>query len=235
MRNNIVLTGPPKSGKSTLLNKVISSYQNKVGLVTNEIREQGARIGFCVETSAGAKSVIASVNFSTNFQVSKYFVNLENLDIILPEIAKFNSADLLFLDEIGQMQLPSEKFRQLAIDYFDSPNIVLATLSKVFNDDFANNVRGRKDVIIIEISEENRNAMESYIRALIGKILKARRYIGEPSRFSINGNDAMIKTDHGLRHLKNINLNPICECDFFKKHGICSHVIALEEYLAKKA
>ncbi|MFA4942115.1 MAG: nucleoside-triphosphatase [Patescibacteria group bacterium] len=234
MRNNIILTGLPKSGKSTLLNRIISEHQDKVGMVTNEILEQGQRTGFCVETSAGKKSVIASVNFSTDFQVSKYFVNLENLELILPEINKFDYNNLLFIDEIGQMQLPSDKFRQLVVDYFDSDNIVLATLSKVFNNDFTNKLRDRKDIIIIEISEENRNETEGYVRALIGKILKAKKYISDPSRISINNDQATIRTDHGLRHLKNIDSKLICECDFFEKYGICSHVITLEEYLRKK-
>lgn len=234
MKKNIILTGLPKSGKSTLLNKIISSFSKKIGLVTNEIREQGERTGFCIETSNGIKSIIASINFTTNFQVSKYFVNLQNLDIVLPEISKFTNEDLLFIDEIGQMQLPSDNFKKLVNNYLDSSNIVLATLSKVFSNDFTNSIKDRNDVIIIEISEENRNETEKYIKALLGKIAKAKKYASDSDRFFINNNEATIRTDHGQRHLKNIHLKPTCECDFFNEHQICSHVIALEEYLKKQ-
>jgi len=231
MKTNIVLTGVPKSGKSTLLNKLIIEYQDRVGLVTNEIRNQAERTGFEVETSKGSSAVIASIDFLTNFQVSKYFVDIEHLDAVLPGIAKFNPDDLLYLDEIGQMQLPSEKFRQTALDYLNSANICVATLSKVFENDFTKSIRQRSDVILIEVNPKNRSSTEDYARALIRKILKAKRYVSEPERFDIIGDTATITTDHGLRHLKDIRKAPICECDFFAEHGICSHVIALEEYL----
>ena len=39
----------PKSGKSTFLKKLISNFENKVGFVTNEIREDDEKIGFEIE------------------------------------------------------------------------------------------------------------------------------------------------------------------------------------------
>lgn len=231
MKKNILLTGLPRSGKSTLLAKLILDHKKRVGFVTHEVCENGERIGFEIETSLGGKSAIANMHFETNFKVSKYFVEPSNLDFMLPRISKFGSEDLLFLDEIGQMQLLSKNFKKFALSYFDSPNICIATLSKVYNDDFTEQLRNRDDVIIIEISEANRELVEEYLRALISKIFKAKNYINDPTRFVVTNDNVSIRSDHGTRNLNKIDERWVCDCDFFKKNSICSHIIALEQHL----
>jgi len=231
MRKNILITGMPRSGKSTLLKKVIQNYDNKVGFVTNEVCENKKRVGFEIETQTGQKAVLSNVNFKTNFKVSRYFVNIANLDKIIPKVSEFHNNDLLFLDEIGQMELFSEKFKQLVLKYLDSLNICIVTLSKVYNDPFTEQLKNRGDIILLEIDEETRDAKEKYIEALLKKIAKAKRYISEPDRFTIHQNEANIATDHGIRKLMKQKEEWICNCEFFKANSICSHVIALEEYM----
>ena len=50
MRTNILISGVPKSGKSTILKKIIQHYSERIGFVTNEVREHDERIGFEIET-----------------------------------------------------------------------------------------------------------------------------------------------------------------------------------------
>ena len=231
MRKNILITGLPKSGKSTILKKIIQQFDQKIGFNTNEVLENGERIGFEIETNAGDNSMLANVNFKTDFKVSKYFVNIKNLDAIIPSVNKFNKNDLLFLDEIGQMQLFSEKFKVLVKKYLDSHNTFIATLSKIYNNEFIESIKKRNDIILIEINEENRDEKEKYIEVLLSKIAKAKRYCSDPNRFSVNQNEVKITTDHGTRILIKQNKSWRCNCDFFKENKICSHIIALEEHL----
>ena len=170
MIKNILITGMPRSGKSTILNKLISEFKHKVGFVTNEVRENGERIGFEIETSTGDKSLLASVNLKTNLKVSKYFVNIINLDKIIQKVSVYANGDLLFVDEIGQMELFSEKFKGLVLNYLDSQNMCIATISKIYQDDFIKQIKSRKDVILVEIEEGNRNEKENQLRNLIKKI-----------------------------------------------------------------
>ena len=100
---NILITGMPKSGKSTLLRKIIKKYNHKVGFVTNEIREDGERIGFELETHSGKTGMLANTKFITDFRVSKYSVDIKKLNTIIPDVRNSYENDLLFLDEIGQM------------------------------------------------------------------------------------------------------------------------------------
>ena len=231
MRKNILITGMPRSGKSTLLKKLITNFDQKVGFVTNEVRKDGERIGFELENHKGEKSMLANVDFKTNFKVSRYFVDINNLGEIIPSVDQFDDHDFLFLDEIGQMELFSEKFKVLVKKYLDSPNTCIATLSKIYSDEFTETIKKRNDIFLIEITEENREEKEKYLETLLKKIVKAKRYISEPNRFSINQNDVSITTDHGTRILTKRKEGWICNCDFFQENKVCSHIIALEEYL----
>jgi len=229
MRKNILITGLPKSGKSILLKKIISGLENKVGFVTNEIRENGERTGFEIETHLGERSTLASINFKTDFQVSKYFVDIDNLDRMIPKVSEFNNENILFLDEIGQMELFSENFKKLVLKYLDSPNICIGTLSKIYSNDFTEQIKKRDDVILVEISEENRDPTEQFLTTLIRKIQKAKRYASEPERFLIKENEVTVTTDHGIKNLKKLEDRWVCDCNFFAENNVCSHTIALEE------
>ena len=231
MRKNILITGLPRSGKSTILKKIISNYKNRVGFVTNEVRKNGERVGFEIEAHPEEKLPFADINFKTNFKVSRYFVNINNLDKMIPKITAFDKNDLLFLDEIGQMELFSEQFKQLVIRYLDSPNTCIVTLSKVYSDEFTEKIKNRDDIILVEITENNRDLKQKYLETLIKKIAKAKRYAGEPERFVLKQNEVAINTDHGVRNLIKHGSGWVCDCEFFKENYICSHIIALEEYL----
>ena len=233
MRKNLIITGMPRSGKSILLKKIILNYENKVGFVTNEMLKDGERVGFEVETQSGEKSILAHINFKSALRVSKYFVKIDNLDKIIPNVAKFNAEDLLYLDEVGQMELFSEKFKELTIKYLNSLNICIVTLSKIYSNDFTEKIKGRGDVILIEITEKNREEKFKLIENLIKKVKKAKRYLNEPARFSIKNDGMILKTDHGIRNLERKDKGWACNCDFFHKNKICSHIIALEEFKDK--
>jgi nucleoside-triphosphatase THEP1 len=231
LRKNILITGLPQSGKSTLLKKLILGLPNTVGFVTNEVLRDGARVGFEMEAHNGEKAMLASIGFPKDIAVSCYGVSLENLVRFIPEVGYFADNNFLYLDEIGEMQLHSLRFKKLVWQYLGSSNICLATISSVFKSDFVVNVKTRKDVIIVEITPGNREEKERHILSLIGKITKARRYLSEPERFSVKHDKATVKGDHETRYLDFKSGQWFCNCDFFLKNRICSHAIAVEEFV----
>ncbi len=167
MKKNVFITGKPKSGKSTLLQKIVSTIPNKVGFITPEIRINGERVGFSVETSSGGVFTLAHVDFETPFKVSKYFVDIPSFNKGLQGISDFNDSHFLYIDEIGQAELFSDDFKNLVLKYLNSSNKCLATLTSVYEDDFTAEIKKRDDVIIIEITAENREEQEKVIRDLI--------------------------------------------------------------------
>lgn len=229
MIKNILITGMPGSGKSTILDKVISKHTKKVGFVTREMRKGKDREGFEIETHAGDKIVFAHLSFNTRYKVSKYFVNIDNLESFLPKVSKFRKEEILYLDEVGQMQLFSEDFKELVLKYLDSDNISILTVSKIYDDEFIKSIRNREDVILIEINTENRDYQLKFIKDLIKKMMKAKNYILEKDRFKIKGDVATMSSTHAIRNLNYINKKWNCDCGFFRKHSICSHAIAIRE------
>ncbi len=234
MRKNILITGKPKSGKSTLLKKLISGIPNKKGFVTNEMLGESGRVGFEIETSEGNKTTLAHTDFKTPYNVSKYSVDIGNLESILPAVSDFETTDFLYLDEIGQMQLFSEKFKEFVLNYFNSLNVCLASISYIYEDEFTKNLKKRDDVILIEISAEDREEKEKFIAQLLRKIEKAKKYITEPERFTINGDTVQLQSTHDTRTLIFKEGKWNCSCDFSKQYGICSHAIATEEIVKNK-
>lgn len=235
MQKNIVITGEPKSGKSTLLWNVMCDISNKVGIVTKELRDNNTRVGFELETHTGEKALLAHVEKVTPYKVAKYFVDVPSLESILPNISSFGKEDILYLDEIGQMQLLSEQFKDAALRFFNSPNTCLATITSVYEDGFTRSVKNRDDIILVEITPRNREEKMIFILMLLKKIEKARRYVVNAERFTIQDNDTVLfKSEHDTRKLFHQNKHWNCSCDFFNQYKICSHSIATEEFIKSR-
>jgi nucleoside-triphosphatase len=229
MLNNILITGLPHSGKSTLVKHLTLRFENKVGFVTNEVKKDGKRIGFEIETSNLEKYILADINHRTKYQVSKYFVNIENLDKAISSFPNFKANEFLYIDEIGEMELYSENFKALTLKYLDSDNICIAAITKVYTDDFVEAIKKRHDIILVELTEENREEQVIFVEKLINKIRKAKKYLSEPERLKVIGKDRYeLVSEHGIRKVTNDKGKWKCTCRFCTKYNICSHIITVQ-------
>lgn len=230
MRKNVFITGLPRSGKSTLLKKLVSGPGPKVGFVTSEIRQAGERVGFEMETHLGNHFILAHVDIKTPRQVSRYFVDVQALELMIPQVSVFRASQLLYIDEIGQMQLFSPSFCELVSRFLDSGNTLLATLSCVYQHDFIESLKRRDDIILVEITPENREKQGIFVAEFLRKIEKAKRYVSEPHRFAKRGWQIELQSEHGFRRIYFDGQVWVCNCGFYAQHGICSHTIATQEY-----
>jgi nucleoside-triphosphatase THEP1 len=169
---NILITWLPKSWKSTLLNKIINEIVDKKWFITNEILNSlWNRIWFEMITNSWLKNTLSHIDFISELKVSKYWVNINNIDWILKDISEFNKNDLLYIDEIWEMELFSEKFKDLVLKFLNSDNIFIWTLSKVYINDFIEMIKKRNDVVILELYENNRNTIKLEINKYLNKKL----------------------------------------------------------------
>ena len=80
---NVLLTGRPGIGKTTLIKKVIDMTSlSKGGFYTEEIREAGQRVGFSLTTLDRKESVLAHVKIRSPYRVGRYGVDIDSFEAI---------------------------------------------------------------------------------------------------------------------------------------------------------
>lgn len=166
---NLLVTGRPGIGKTTLIAKVIQDYSKVNGFFTREIKENKRRVGFAIETIDGKKGVLAHVGIKSPFRVSKYKVNLEDIETIcVPSLTK--EGDLVIIDEIGKMELFSEKFKQKVVEVLDAGNVIATIMERPHP--FTDRIKRRKDVKIFTVTEENRDELVGILKMELKKMVQ---------------------------------------------------------------
>jgi len=157
MANVYLLTGSPGTGKTTVIRQAIAMSETRAdGFYTEEIRAGGTRQGFRIVTLDGQDATLSHVDFPGGYRVSKYGINVRNLDNV--GVAAINRAieksDLIVIDEIGKMELFSPRFRETVLKAVDSRKKVLGTIMLSPNP-FADDIKRRPDVKVIELTRAN--------------------------------------------------------------------------------
>jgi len=167
MRENILIKGKPGIGKTTLIKRLVERLEvEKGGFYTEEMREHGFRVGFRIVTLDGRKGILAHVGIRSKFRVGKYFVNISDIDnMAVDSIISSLNKDVIIIDEIGRMELISEKFKDAVLKALNKGR-VLGTI-KATSDKFTDEIMKRNDTKVIEINLRNRNNLIDKILSCI--------------------------------------------------------------------
>ncbi len=157
----ILLTGLPKSGKTTLLTELVKEVKLKRGLMAKEEVSEGRRTGFNLIDQFGHTAALARTAPPTDYPVGRFYVDLKSLDGFIDLLTDFTPDELLFIDEIGQMQLYSEKFRKLVGSYLASENDFIGTISAVYGHPFIEEIKSRSDILLCHVTPENRHELKT--------------------------------------------------------------------------
>jgi len=141
---NILLTGPPRCGKSTVIEKIVEQIQRPVvGFFTREIKEKGRRVGFSINTLDGREGVLAHEDSKSPVRVGKYGVNLDELErIAVPPMIPSKPDEIVVIDEIGKMECYSPLFRETLISTLNSANSVVGSIAQK-GSPFIEKIKGR--------------------------------------------------------------------------------------------
>lgn len=164
-RHNLLLTGPPGIGKTTLIQTITARLARRrpVGFYTAEIREGGVRKGFTLVNFDGHRAVLAHVDHRGPHRVGKYVVDVGGFDRFLEAIEwPHSDTGLVVIDEIGKMECLSERFRAMVWRMLDSESTVIATVSRRGGGLIAD-VKRRPDVDVIELTTRNRDSLAGVI------------------------------------------------------------------------
>jgi len=164
-KKNILLTGRPRVGKSTLIRKVVErlkelGYKNIGGFYTLEVCKEGERAGFSINTLNGKTGRLAEAGFESRFRLGRYGIDMESFEgVAVKALADaIDKADLIAIDEIGLMELKSRRFRELLIKALDSPKPVIATIMRS-RYEFVDRIKEREDTETMVVRVENRDGL----------------------------------------------------------------------------
>jgi len=171
MVKNVFITGLPGCGKTSLIKEILKELRlNAGGFYTQEIREGGIRKGFKIITLDSKEGILAHVNVKSPYRVSKYKVNIKDLEEIgvnsIFEALKKNK--ICIIDELGKMELYSEKFKKVVLAALDSKNKVLGTI-KLTSDPFTDEIKRREDTTIFHLTRENRGEIKKEIKNFLAQ------------------------------------------------------------------
>jgi len=159
---NLLLTGPPGIGKTTAIRRTLKLLSDVTigGFVTAAFEERGRRTGFSIRDLRGPTGLLASTELPAGPQVSRYRVNVPDIERIgVPALLNaLADADLIVCDEIGRMELFCPAFCEAILRCLDSPKPVLGTLQARRNA-FLDGIRARPDVETVAVTATNRDTL----------------------------------------------------------------------------
>jgi nucleoside-triphosphatase len=174
-----ILTGSPGAGKTTVLEKALSILKERGissgGMISRESRENGIRVGFQIsDISSGRQGWLAHVNQKTGPQVGKYRVNLTDLPSVGAQAIAdaVENADIVAIDEIGPMELFSEKFKMASRKALDSDKFVIAVVHFGTLDRLVVQAKGRVDAEVVVVTGENRVCLPEALAEKAATFLK---------------------------------------------------------------
>jgi nucleoside-triphosphatase len=176
----LLITGCPGVGKTTLLLKVAEALKVKCysvgGMISRDVRTAGNRVGFEVtDLNSGNKGWLASVHQERGPQVGRYRVNVDDLnDVGVKAIVEaYEKLDVVVVDEVGPMELFSEKFREAVKKAVESKKLFVSTIHWKMSGELIDSIKKREDAEIHVLTNENRKrVLEEIVREALDFLSK---------------------------------------------------------------
>jgi nucleoside-triphosphatase len=170
----LLIEARPGAGKTTAIGLLADRLRERgvplSGFLTRELREHRRRVGFEIETFAGERGLLAHVDIKGSPRVSRYGVDLEEFErLALPQLDAPSSEGVVLIDELGKMELASERFREAVLALMQAPVPVVATVHTARHP-FTDSLRQRKDVSIVRLNAANRDGLPSELAGRLGNL-----------------------------------------------------------------
>lgn len=183
----IGITGLPRSGKSAVMEKVLSMLKEERGrelsarnlageteiiggICTEPILENGERLGYKIrDLVTGDEGEIAHKNIDSRLRVLGYGLNTAELErVAIPAIQHaIDNCEVIVIDEIGKFAVESEAFVNSVRTALEVDKPTLLTLHKKSRHPLLQDIRRRDDGRILEVTPVNRALLPYKIHKLM--------------------------------------------------------------------
>jgi nucleoside-triphosphatase len=164
----ILLTGPPRSGKTTLISRLADELTARSvavsGFLTREMREDGNRVGFTVEEIGGPSVLMAHVALPEGPVVGRYHVDVAAFECLaLPAIQRAaHQGGVVIIDELGQMELLSPAFIAAFNRLLDQQIPLVATVH-ARQHPVTDAIKQRPDTQLLEVNLDHADALLAHL------------------------------------------------------------------------
>jgi nucleoside-triphosphatase len=166
---NILITGLPGCGKTTLFRRLVKELRHlePVGFYTREIRAGGFRKGFTLKGLDGTSGLLAHVDLPGEFRVGRYGVDVAGFEQFIKRIPFSDPATrLVMIDEIGKMECFSQQFITLIAELLESKCLFIATIAMKGGGLIAE-IKKRNDIQLFEVSRKNQDIIIRQVLELV--------------------------------------------------------------------
>ena len=182
----IGITGLPRSGKSAVMEKVLSMLKEERerelsarnlsdteiigGICTEPVLENGERLGYKVrDLVTGDEGEIAHKSIDSRLRVLGYGLNTAELErVAIPAIQHaIDNCEVIVIDEIGKFAVESEAFVNAVRNALEIDKPTLLTLHKKSRHPLLQDIRRRDDGRILEVTPVNRALLPYKIHKLM--------------------------------------------------------------------
>ena len=165
----IGITGLPRSGKSAVMEKVLSMLKEERERELSA-RNLSERLGYKVrDLVTGDEAEIAHKSIDSRLRVLGYGLNTAELErIAIPAIQHaVDNCEVIVIDEIGKFAVESEAFVNSVRNALEVDKPTLLTLHKKSRHPLLQDIRRRDDGRILEVTPVNRALLPYKIHKLM--------------------------------------------------------------------
>jgi nucleoside-triphosphatase len=164
----VLVEGRPGVGKTTVARRLVGLLADArvpvAGFITQEIREEGRRVGFGIEALGGGEGILAHVEIPGPPRVGRYGVDLETFEGLAIPALSAPAGGVMVIDELGKMELASQRFREAVVGLFDERVPLVATVH-AHRHAFTDALKRKPGVKTVRVTKENRDQLPEQLAA----------------------------------------------------------------------